>query len=210
MSFQVNNWRLVWEATKVEKQQAQAVQELTGKLRHGGMAAWLTFERFEQSRMSRTTVAEWSEWQTSRGRWTKTPTNSSTAQRPPQKLGASLALVFGDFASWYPFFHILGINGGIQKDQQMCCLSVIRSAVAGWSLCEKAWQSSSICFNTLDKSCALVHHLSFVISSYSSWPQPQGERSREVFNCSPCKGILDCLHFLSATFGDFTEGSWHL
>eukprot|EP00434_Breviolum_minutum_P036798 symbB.v1.2.032618.t1/scaffold3937.1/size47920/2 len=29
----VNNWRLVWEATKVEKQQAQAVQELTGKLR---------------------------------------------------------------------------------------------------------------------------------------------------------------------------------
>lgn len=30
---QVNNWRLVWEASKVEKQQQQAVQELTGKLR---------------------------------------------------------------------------------------------------------------------------------------------------------------------------------
>lgn len=29
----VNNWRLVWEASKVEKQQAQKVQELTGKLR---------------------------------------------------------------------------------------------------------------------------------------------------------------------------------
>ena len=29
----VNNWRLVWEASKVEKQQAQQVQELTGKLR---------------------------------------------------------------------------------------------------------------------------------------------------------------------------------
>jgi hypothetical protein len=30
---EVNNWRVVWEASKVEKQQAQKVQELTGKLR---------------------------------------------------------------------------------------------------------------------------------------------------------------------------------
>lgn len=65
--FKVNNWRLVWEATKVEKLQAQAVQELTGKLRHGGMANLRMLRiRFEQSRMkSRTTrvTAEWSEWQ---------------------------------------------------------------------------------------------------------------------------------------------------
>ena len=82
--FKVNNWRLVWEATKVEKQQAQAVQELTGKLRHGGMANLRTLrtksneESNDQSDSGviRVTVAFGA------GRWTKTPTNSSTAQRP--------------------------------------------------------------------------------------------------------------------------------
>lgn len=188
--FKVNNWRLVWEATKVEKQQAQAVQELTGKLRHGGMANLRMLRiRFEQesneesndqsdSGVIRVTVASGA------GRWTKTPTNSSTAQRPEstflRQIWASLASVFWGWLCIMIFIlaHFRDEGGPPKRPADVLFVRTrIRSAVAGRSLCEKDWRhwrSSSTCFNTLDKSCALVNHLSFAISFYSSWtPAPR-------------------------------------
>lgn len=183
--FKVNNWRLVWEATKVEKQQAQAVQELTGKLRHGGMANLRMLRiRFEQSRMkSRTTrvTAEWSEWQ-----WHLEQADGQRHQRIRQphkgrnQIWASLASVFWGWLCIMIFIlaHFRDEGGPPKRPADVLFVRTrIRSAVAGRSLCEKDWRhwrSSSTCFNTLDKSCALVNHLSFAISYNSSWaPAPR-------------------------------------
>ena len=80
--FKVNNWRLVW---KRQKWKSSKRKPCRNSLESWGMVAWSIFERFEQSRMKsrtdqsdgviRVTVASRA------GRWTKTPTNSSTAQR---------------------------------------------------------------------------------------------------------------------------------
>lgn len=153
-----------------------------------GMAAWPTFECFESASNKVEWRVERPEWQRSdqsdSGIWSRQMDKDTNEFVNRTKAGihifASLASVFWGWLCIMIFIlaHFRDEGGPPKRPADVLFLRTrIRSAVAGRSLCEKDWRhwrSSSTCFNTLDKSCALVNHLSFAISYNSSWaPAPR-------------------------------------